>query len=105
MSEQSDKREADRVREGDDVLRGILSTPSGRKWYWRNIERTGATRPGYGGDLYACGLRDGQRDIGFALMGDAQRASLDLFALAFSEQMQAAKLEKDLRAKEAPAEE
>ena len=80
-------------RQRDDDLRAWLTTPQGRRSFWRVLDREcGLFALSYRGnaDTY---FREGQRSIGLTLMSEAQRVCPDLYVLALNEQLEEQRLD------------
>lgn len=66
--ESEDERRARRVAEGED-LRRVMSTASGRRFVWGQLERAGVFRSSFTGNSETF-FREGQRNIGLMLLAD-----------------------------------
>ena len=66
-------REIRRIRELNDI-RKVLSSPEGRRFYWRVMARAGAFHSSYTGDNNATNFNCGRQDIGYFLLDELLEA-------------------------------
>ena len=94
VKEDTAKRERRRLREIND-LRAILKIPEGRRYIWRLWGLTGVFRASYTSrDANMTSFREGQRDIGLALLQDINEASPTALGQMRSEYLSELKSEK-----------
>lgn len=83
----ADWKDRDRRRKELEDVAFILSSPQGRRFYWRYLDECGIYKtsvvPGYP-DSYTF-LLEGQRNIGIKLMTDLQEADPDAYILMLKE--------------------
>jgi hypothetical protein len=77
-------RQADRTQE--EILRGIMSVPSGRTWMLALIYSCGVFQTTFTGDAQRTAFNEGKRSVGNELMSAILVACPDQFLLAMREQ-------------------
>ena len=92
-----------RSKQNDDDMRALLSTPAGRRFFWRVLTQSGLYSSSYAESPTATAYNEGRRSVGLALMQEAQRVDAQRYAVALREQLDAAEV--DAKDAAAPAEE
>lgn len=83
--EKAGKREQSvRDRELNDV-RIVLSTPAGRRFVWRYLERCGLFRTSFTGNEGSTFFNEGERNIGIKLLADVNEADPERYLLMMKE--------------------
>lgn len=68
------KERARREREAD--LRGVMSTPAGRRFVWRLIDAdAGVLRHSHAGEALATAFNEGRRALGISLLQEVQKVT------------------------------
>jgi len=62
-------RDKDLTRQEEDDIKELLSTPVGRRHYWRLLGKTGIFESSFTGNSETF-FREGRRDVGLMLMAD-----------------------------------
>lgn len=94
MSAIDDKEKVDRKelkwrvgrrRELEDIA-FVLSTPEGRRFYWRIMEKCGLHRSSFGqGSTNTICFNEGERNIGLLLLADLEEADPQAYVKCLSE--------------------
>jgi len=90
---------AERQKQNDDDMRVLLSSPSGRRLFWRLLTQSGLYSSSYAESPTATAFNEGRRSVGLALLVEAQRVDAARYALALREQLDAAELDARAEAK------
>ena len=78
-----DKLEAKNRRRREKELgdiRKLLSTPEGRRFYWRVLSKCGVFHSSWTGDTNQTLVNEGKREIGIVFLDDLLEASPNVFA-------------------------
>lgn len=95
---------SERQKQNDDDMRVLLSSPAGRRLFWRVLTQSGLYSSSYAESPTATAYNEGRRSLGLALMQEAQRVDPARYAMALREQLDAAELD-DADARKTPTEE
>lgn len=93
----------DRNKQRDDDLRGVLSSPAGRRFLWRLLTQSGLHGASYSESPTATAYAEGRRSVAIGLMREVQRVTPELYATALKEQLDA-EMREALAIREAVAE-
>lgn len=94
------KRDArKRDRELSDI-RWIISSPEGRRFYWRILSDAGVFRSSFSGDSNITMYNEGRRTIGLDLLGDLLSAKPSAFSQMQDEYASELKSEETLKKQE-----
>lgn len=95
---------AERQKQNDDDMRVLLSSPAGRRFFFRILTQSGLYSSSYAESPTATAYNEGRRSVGLALMQEAQRVDPARYGVALREQLDAAELDARDAAKPAPEE-
>lgn len=84
---------SEKQQQNDDDMRVLLSSPAGRRFFWRVLTQSGLYSSSYAESPTATAYNEGRRSIGLALMQEAQRVDPARYAVALREQLDAAELD------------
>lgn len=84
---------SERAKQNDDDMRVLLSSPAGRRFFWRVLTQSGLYSSSYAESATATAYNEGRRSLGLALMQEAQRVDAARYGLALREQLDAAELD------------
>jgi len=77
-------RDKDLARQEVDDIKELLSTPVGRRFYWRLLGLTGQFRSSFTGNSETF-FREGERNIGLILMADINEIMPEAYVLMIQE--------------------
>ncbi|MGP9420079.1 Bbp19 family protein [Ewingella sp. AOP9-I1-14] len=85
LSEEAHKKAVERLKRDDQDIENVMSTVSGRRFVWKQLQETRVFQSTFAGDNNTTNFNEGQRNAGLRVFSDIMRVCPDMWLVMAKE--------------------